>query len=204
MNSKVFLKAVEIGVKHRFPHWDSTNVGILGIAIADLLLERLNYELYTVKFDDNDVDEILKKLMKISFIFLTRRLEVSSSNSHEVYMKRANLVQNYGAALFGEQVDCKEGIISDHYFSSLEYAEKRFSADAEEQMELAEQLFRKYHPDQKEEITIEEMYKVAELGLLKNYKLYSEVLKEYQESKLNIDETELIEYFNNNTDLVFA
>lgn len=41
-------------------------------------------------------------------------------------------------------------------------------------------------------------------GMQKNSELYKEVLKEYQESKINIDETELLEYFDNNTDLIFA
>ena len=95
--NKIFIKAVEIGIKHKFPHWDSTNVGILGIAMADLLLDRLNYELYSVKFDDRDVDKLLMKLMKLSFIFLSRRLEITTDKGHEVYQKRAILLQDYSA-----------------------------------------------------------------------------------------------------------
>lgn len=204
MRARIFLKAVEIGIKHKFPHWDSTNVGILGIAMADLLMERLNYELYSVKFDDDDVDLLLQKLMKLSYLFLTRRLEVSSSNSHEIYEKRAYLVQNYGAALFGEQLNDKTGIISDHYHASIEYAEKRFTIDAKKQMELAKQLYQKYNPDKDDEKTSEELPSVAEEGMITNFQLYNEMLKEYQENKLEIDESEFEEYFLNNEDLVFA
>ncbi|MEN8193696.1 MAG: hypothetical protein ABFS12_12815 [Bacteroidota bacterium] len=202
MKAKIFLKAVEIGIKHKFPHWDSTNVGILGVAMADLLMERLNYELFSVKYDDENIDELLYKLMKLSYLFLTRRLEVSSSNAHEIYEKRAYLVQNYGAALFGEQVDDKDGIISDHYYASLAYTEKRFKDDAEKQMEEAKLLYHKYNSE--ENATTEELLMTSEEGMLKNYKLYDELLKEYQESKLDIAEEEFEEYFNNNEALVLV
>ena len=204
MRARIFLKAVEIGIRHKFPHWDSTNVGILGIAMADLLMERLNYELYSVKFDDDEVDLLLQKLMKLSFLFLTRRLEISSSNAQEIYEKRAYLVQNYGAALFGKQINNKAGIISDHYHASLEFAEKRFTLDAKKQMELAKQLFKKYNPNQENESLDDDLHEIAEEGMLTNFQMYAELLKEYQESKLDIEEEEFQEYFLNNEDLVFA
>lgn len=204
MRARIFLKAVEIGIRHKFPHWDSTNVGILGIAMADLLMERLNYELYSVKFDDDDVDLLLQKLMKLSFLFLTRRLEISSSNAQEIYEKRADLVQNYGAALFGKQMDNKAGIISDHHNASLEYAEKRFTLDAKKHMELAKQLLSKYNPNNEENSSEDDLQEIVEEGMLMNYQMYSELLKEYQENKLDIEEEEFEEYFLNNEDLVFA
>ncbi len=204
MRARIFLKAVEIGIRHKFPHWDSTNVGILGIAMADLLMERLNYELYSVKFDDDEVDLLLQKLMKLSFLFLTRRLEVSSSNTQEIYEKRAYLVQNYGAALFGKQMDNKVGIISDHYHASLEFAEKRFTLDAKKQMEQARQLYKKYHPNQDNETSDDDLHAIAEEGMLNNFQMYTELLKEYQENKLDIEEEEFEEYFLKNEDLVFA
>lgn len=202
--SKVFIKAVEIGIKYRFPHWDSTNIGILGIAIADLLMDRLNYELYSVKFDDKDVDELLNKLMKLSYLFLSRRLEVSSSNAQEVYMKRAYLFQNYGAAFSGEQNDDMDKIISDHYNASLAFAEKRFTSDADEQMELAKLLYRKYNIEQKKEVTQEDIHKVAQIGMMKHFELYNKLLKEYSEDKLSIQLTEFEEYFWNNKGLVLS
>ena len=61
MRAKVFLKAVEIGIKNKFPHWHSINVGILGVAIADLLMERIQYELFHVQYHEENVDEVLKK-----------------------------------------------------------------------------------------------------------------------------------------------
>ena len=202
--SKVFIKVVEIGIRQRFPHWNSPNVGILGVAIADLLMERLNYELYSVKFDDKDVDELLNKLMKLSFLFLSRRLEISSSNVHEIYMKRSFLLQNYGAALNGKQNDNKDEIISDHYNSSLAFTEKEFNADAKEQMELAKLLCRKYNQKQKEEIASEDLQETVKTGMVKHNKLYDELLKEYQENKLSIKASEFEEYFLNNKDLVAA
>ena len=201
--SKVFIKVVEIGIKQRFPHWNSTNVGILGIAIADLLMDRLSYELDSVKFDNKDVDDLLKKLVKLSFLFLSRRLEVSSSNANEIYMKRSYLLQNYGAALYGKQNDSKDEIISDHYNSSLALTEKKFIADAEEQMELAKLLYRKYNHEQKE-ITSEDLREVVETGMIKYNKLYNKLLAEYQENKLSIKTSEFEEYFLNNKDLVTA
>lgn len=202
--SKVFIKAVEIGIKHRFPHWDSTNVGILGVAIADLLMDRLNYELYSVKFDDKDVDELLNKLMKLSYLFLSRRLEVSSSNAHEIHMKRAYLLQNYGAAFDGKQNDDKDKIISDHYYASLAFEEKKFTSDADEQMELAKLLYEKYNVERKEEITPEGLHEVAQSGMMKHYELYNEILREYSEDKLSIKLTEFEEYFWNNKGLVLS
>ena len=204
MKAKIFLKAVEIGIKHKFPHWDSTNIGIIGVAIADLLLERLNYELYSVKFDDKEIDQVLQKLMKLSFLFLTRRLEVSSSNAHEIYEKRAYLVQNYGAALFGKQFCNKDGIISDHYYASLEYAGKRFSSDAEIQMEQAEKLYKKYKTNEEKVYTVEEILITAEEGMTQNFQLYNELLKEYQQDELDINESEFEEYFKSCEELLAA
>lgn len=204
MKSKIFLKAVEIGIKHKFPHWDSTNVGILGIAIADLLMNRLNYELESVSPDQENVDQIIKKLIKLSFLFLTRRLEVSSSDAHDIYMKRAYLLQNYGAALHGELVDNKEEVISDHYYSSMSFSEKRFQTSAEEQMNLAKLLSRKYNADHSEEVSIDELHEIAEEGMLKNFKLYNDILKEYREDKLDIEAVELEKYFIENEKLAVA
>ena len=204
MKSKIFLRPVEIGIKHKFPHWDSTNVGILGIAIADLLMNRLNYELDSVSPDQENVDEILKKLIKLSFLFLTRRLEVSSSDAHDIYMKRAYLLQNYGAALHGEMVDNKEEVISDHYYSSLSFSERRFDGDSEKQLNLAKLLLQKYNPEQNTEATMDELHKTAEEGMLKNFKLYNDILKEYQEDKLDIEADELENYFANHENLAVA
>ena len=200
--SKIFIKAVEIGIKHKFPHWDSTNVGILGMAMADLLLDRLNYELYTVKFDDKDVDKLLMKLMKLSFIFLSRRLEITTDKGHEVYQKRAVLLQDYSAALYGEQRDCKDEIISDHFISSLLYTKKGYKVDAEKEMDLAKSLYKKYTPDSKEPIEIDDVFEVVKIGKLKNNKLYDKLLKEYSENELEIKKTEFEEYFWNNKGLV--
>lgn len=199
--NKVFIKTIEIGIKKKFPHWNSTNIGVLGTAIADLLIKRLNYELNSVQHDDENAEEILKKLMKLSFLFLTRRLEVSSSNAHEIFKTRAQLLQNYGAVLHGRQTECKDEIISDHFYSSLAYKEKRFEEDARAEMELAQLLFLKYDPKQSNKIIEDDFQKVINDGMIKNYNLYNDLLKEYEENRLNIEEVEFEECFWNNPDL---
>ena len=82
------------------------------------------------------------------------------------------------------------------------YTKKGYKVDAEKEMDLAKSLYKKYTPDSKEPIEIDDVFEVVKIGKLKNNKLYDKLLKEYSENELEIKKTEFEEYFWNNKGLV--
>jgi len=193
--NKTFLKAVEVGVKYKFPHWNDSTVGNIGIAIADLVLERLDYELDFVLSGNNYSNEVLIKLMKLSFIFLSRKIEIDPVNSHEAFDKRACLSQHYSSVLYGIQTDRKEEIISDYYDSSISYAKKKKNEEAAKFMRIAISLYLKYTPDSRKNFSKENLYRSVLIGREKNKILYNKLLIEYRSDKLELKEMTYNENF---------
>ena len=114
--NRAFLKAVEVGVKYKFPHWNDGTVGTIGVTIADMVHDRLNYEIdFAASSSSNVSHDVLVKLMKLSFIFLSRKIELDPNNSRQAFKKRACLSQHYSPLLYGIQTDIKDDIISDYY-----------------------------------------------------------------------------------------
>jgi len=186
--NRAFLKAVEVGVKYKFPHWNDGTVGTIGIAIADMVLERLDYEIDIMSASSNFSNEVLIKLMKLSFIFLSRKIEIDPNNSHEAFSKRACLSQHYSSVLYGIQTDKKEEIISDFYDSSIAYAKKNRKEEASKFMRSAISLYLKYTPNSRNSFSKGNLYKTVLIGREKNKVLYNELLKEYRADKLELNE----------------
>lgn len=186
--NRAFLKAVEVGIKYKFPHWNDSTIGTIGVAISDLVLDRLNYELDFASYNDESSNEILVKLMKLSFIFLSRKIELDPENSSEAYMKRASLSQHYSSLLHGLQLDRKDDIISDNYYVSIAYARKDKSEESAKYMRLAISLFLKYTPNSKDSFSKGNLYKSVLGGKEQNDLLYVKLLKEYQTDKLVLSE----------------
>ncbi|VAX24568.1 hypothetical protein MNBD_IGNAVI01-3101 [hydrothermal vent metagenome] len=193
--NKAFLKAVEVGVKYKFPHWNDGTVGTIGIAIADMVLERLDYELDFVSSGSNFSNEVLIKLMKLSYIFLSRKIEIDPENSHEAFSKRACLSQHYSSVLYGIQTDRKEEIISDYYDSSISYAKRRKNLEAAKFMRIAISLYLKYTPDSRKNFSKGNLYRSVLIGREKNEALYNELLKEYRSDQLELNEMTYDESF---------
>ena len=185
--NRAFLKSVEVGIKHKFPHWNNSAVGAIGVAIADMVLERLNYEIDFTSNSNHRSTELLKKLMKLSFIFLSRKIELDPEYSHEAYHKRAALSQHYSSLLYGIQTDNKNEIISDYYFASISYARREKNEDAAKLMRIAISLYLKYTPNSKDNFSKGNLYKTVLEGKQKNNLLYKELLKEYSADKLVLD-----------------
>lgn len=182
----VFLKSVEVGTKYKFPHWNDSTVGTFGVAIADMVLDRLNYEMELASNTDKLSNDVLVKLMKLSFIFLSRKIELDSENSAEAYNKRASLSQHYSSLLHGQQLDNKEDIISDYYYASIAYARKEKNEMSSKLMRTSISLFLKYTPDSKDNFSKGNLYKSVLEGKDRNNLLYNELLKEYQQDKLEL------------------
>ena len=182
--NRAFLKAVEVGTKYKFPHWNESTIGTIGAAITDMVLDRLNYELDFASYNDQTSNEILVKLMKLSFIFLSRRIELNPENSGEAFMKRASLSQHYSSLLNGIQMDRKDDIISDNYYASIAYSRLDKDAEAATHMRLAISLYLKYTPNSKNNFSKGNLYKSVLEGKEKNEKLNKELLSEYQADKL--------------------
>ncbi|MEN8191407.1 MAG: hypothetical protein ABFS12_01240 [Bacteroidota bacterium] len=186
--NRAFLKAVEVGVKHKFPHWNDSAVGTIGIAIADMVLERLSYELDFASKNNQVSNKVLIKLMKLSYIFISRRIELDPQNSHEAYKKRACLSQHYSSFLYGILPDSKEEIISDYYDASIAYARKNKNEEAAKLMRVAISLFLKYTPDSKIKFSKGNLYRSVLEGREKNNMVYQELLKDYRADKLDLNE----------------
>ena len=195
--NRAFLKAVEVGTKYKFPHWNESTIGTIGVAITDMVLDRLNYELDFASYNDQTSNEILVKLMKLSFIFLSRRIELNPENSAEAYMKRASLSQHYSSLLNGIQMDRKDDIISDNYYASIAYSRLDKDAEAAKHMRLAISLYLKYTPNSKNNFSKGNLYKSVLEGKQKNEKLNKELLSEYQADKLVLSDEVLENAFWN-------
>lgn len=193
--NKAFFKAVEMGVKYKFPHWNNSTVGTIGIAIADLVLERLDYELDFASSSSSFSNEVLINLMKLSYIFLSRKIEINPENSYEAFNKRASLSQHYSSVLYGIQSDRKEEIISDYYDSSISYAKRKKNIEAAKYMRTAISLYLKYTPDSKKNFSKGNLYRSVLIGREKNKGLYEELLKEYRSDKLKLNEMTYDEKF---------
>lgn len=186
--NRAFLKAVEVGVKHKFPHWNDNAVGTIGIAIADMVLERLSYELDYASSRSDISQKVLIKLMKLSYIFLSRRIELDPEKSYEAFKKRASLSQHYSSLLSGLQQDRKEEIISDFYDASIAFARRGKNEEAAKLMRISISLFLKYTPESKIKFSKGNLYKSVLEGREKNEKIYQSLLKEYREDKLDLNE----------------
>ncbi len=193
--NRAFLKAVEIGIKYKFPHWNDCTVGTIGIAIADMVLERLDYEIDIMASNSNFSNEVLIKLMKLSFIFLSRKIEIDPNNSADAHSKRASLSQHYSSVLYCIQTDKKEEIISDFYDASITFAKKNNSEKAAKFMRTAISLYLKYTPNSRNNFSKGNLYKTVLIGREKNNSLYNELLKEYQSDKLALDDSTYNENF---------
>lgn len=185
--NRAFLKAVEVGVRHKFPHWNDSSVGTIGIAIADMVLERLNYELDFASNNPKGSQEVLIKLMKLSYIFLSRRIELDPNNAHEAYKKRACLSQHYSSLLYGVQTDRKEEIISDYYDASIAFARKNKNEEAAKLMRISISLFLKYTPNSRVKFSKGNLYKSVLEGREKNNDIYQELLNEYRSDQLELN-----------------
>ena len=182
--NRAFLKAIEVGMKYKFPHWNDSTIGTLGVTISDMVLDRLNYELDFASYNDETSNEILVKLMKLSFIFLSRKIELDPEYSSEAYMKRASLSQHYSSLLHGQQLDIKDDIISDNYYASISYARWNKNEESAKHMRIAISLFLKYTTNSRDNFSKGNLYKTVLEGKEKNDLLYKELLKEYQADKL--------------------
>ena len=191
--NRAFLKAVEVGMKYKFPHWNDSTIGTLGVTISDMVLDRLNYELDFASYNDEASNEILVKLMKLSFIFLSRKIELDPEYSAEAYMKRASLSQHYSSLLHGQQLDIKDDIISDNYYASIAYSRKDNNEESAKQMRLAISLYLKYTPNSRDNFSKGNLYKAVLEGKEKNDQLYKELLNEYQADKLVLSD-EILEH----------
>lgn len=186
--NRAFLKAVEVGVKHKFPHWNDSAVGTIGIAIADMVLDRLSYELDYASGRSDISQKVLIKLMKLSYIFLSRRIELDPEKSYEAFKKRASLSQHYSSLLSGLQHDRKEEIISDFYDASIAFARRGKNEEAARLMRISISLYLKYTPESKIKFSKGNLYKSVLEGRKKNEKIYQSLLKEYREDKLDLNE----------------
>lgn len=186
--NRAFLKAVEVGMKYKFPHWNDSTIGTIGATISDMVLDRLNYELDFASYNDEASNEILVKLMKLSFIFLSRNIELDPENSSEAYMKRASLSQHYSSLLNGLQSDRKDDIISDNYYASIAYARKNKNEESAIHMRLAISIYLKYTPNSKDNFSKGNLYKSVLGGKEQNDLLYAKLLKEYQTDQLVISD----------------
>ena len=145
--NRAFLKAVEVGMKYKFPYWNDNTIGTLGVTISDMVFDRLNYEMDFASYNDEASNEILVKLMKLSFIFLSRKIELDPENSSEAYMKRASLSQHYSSLLHGIQLDRKDDVISDNYYASIAYSRIDKNEESAKHMRLTISLYLKYTPN---------------------------------------------------------
>ena len=200
--NRAFLKAVEVGIKHKFPHWNDSAVGAIGVAIADMVIDRLNYEIDFASNNHNSQNDLLIKLMKLSFIFLSRKIELDPENSHEAYFKRANLSQHYSSLLNGVQADKKEEIIADYYYASIAYSRREKDEDSAKLMRIAISLFLKYTPNSRDNFSKGNLYKSVLEGKQKNKLIYQELLNEYRADKLFLDNKTFESAFWNNQNWV--
>lgn len=200
--NRAFLKAVEVGMKYKFPYWNDNTIGTLGVTISDMVLDRISYELDFASYNDEASNEILVKLMKLSFIFLSRKIELDPENSSEAYMKRASLSQHYSSLLQGIQLDRKDDVISDNYYASIAYSRIDKNEESAKQMRLAISLYLKYTPNSKDNFSKGNLYKSVLEGKEKNELLYKKLLKEYQTDKLVLSDKILEHAFWNNQNWV--
>lgn len=200
--NRAFLKAVEVGIKYKFPHWNDSTIGTIGATITDMVLDRLNYELDFAAYSDEVSNEVLVKLMKLSFVFLSRKIELDPENSAEAYNKRASLLQHYSSLLHGLQLAKKDDIISDNYYSSISYARNNRNIDAAKQMRIAISLYLKYTQNSRDNFSKGNLYRSVLVGKEKNNKLYNELLNEYRADKLVLSDKILKHAFWNNQNWV--
>ncbi len=200
--NRAFLKAVEVGMKYKFPYWNDNTIGTLGVTISDMVFDRLNYEMDFASYNDEASNEILVKLMKLSFIFLSRKIELDPENSSEAYMKRASLSQHYSSLLHGIQLDRKDDVISDNYYASIAYSRIDKNEESAKHMRLTISLYLKYTPNSKDNFSKGNLYKSVLEGKEKNELLYNKLLKEYQTDKLVLSDKILEHAFWNNQNWV--
>ena len=196
---KLYVMAIEIGLHNKYPHWDSKYIESIGQAMADLLL-------YRFKPDEIQNDEVVQKLIKLSYIFLSRSIELSPDSAYNSYLKRAIIFDRYSSILNTLETDEKLNIMSDLFYASQAFENAGYHSDAEKQLNEAKLLYVYFDNIDYSDMNVYQntLPGLAMLGKQKNDKLYEHYLSEYNKDELKLPIQSFNDFIRTNEDVLRA
>lgn len=176
---KLDAMAIEIGINHKFPHWDSSTIDIISEAFSDLLLNQ-------IQRDKIVVDEFFERFVKLAFIFLSRSIALKRDRAYESFKQRAMLLDRYSSILYGKMQEERFEALSDYCLASQAFSKYGFIHESQVLMKKAIAVYSDEVINSERNALIRDMSGLVKVGKLKNDELYERLLADYQRDELSV------------------
>ncbi len=176
---KLDMIAIEIGINHKFPHWDSSTIDIISEAFSDLLLNR-------IQADKMIVDDFIEKFVKLAFIFLSRSIALKRDRAYESFKQRAMLLDRYSSILYGKIQDERFDALSDYCRASQAFSKYGFIHESQVLMKKAIAVYSEEVINSEKDAPIRDMSGLVKVGKHRNDELYERLLTDYQRDELSV------------------